>query len=412
VGGSKGKDNWTVKTKKNSYWGRLPGWKNSFGSRLAWVFILVITLVAILGPFIANEKPWYCRLDGKSYFPVISGIEESTLSSNHPSHSPVSWYNTKFESIWYAPVPYSYYTIDSKAGSLLSPLDGEDQRVRFKHWLGTDLAARDVLSGMIRGCRISLLIGLGSMLLALLIGVPLGSLAAYWGNKDWKVSWFQIIAAFIFIMIVIYVWWMPVSFIVKAITLLVLIAISLALNHFTAMMKPGKIQVPVDQLVMSVISIIDSFPGLFIILILLVIIPAKGWVIVMSVIALLRWPVIARYMRAEVFKIKESNYIKAVQVLNLPHSYIIRQHIVPYAFRPVMISFIFGIASAILAESSLSFLGIGLPAEELNWGRLLSQARNHFDAWWLVLFPGAAIFFTLLSLYTIGNALQKKVETR
>ncbi|MGB4850215.1 MAG: ABC transporter permease, partial [Saprospiraceae bacterium] len=60
--------------------------------------------------------------------------------------------------------------------------------------------------------------------------------------------------------------------------------------------------------------------------------------------------------------------------------------------------------------SSLSFLGIGLPAEEMNWGRLLSQARNHFDDWWLVFFPGCAIFFTLLALYTIGNNLQKRIE--
>ena len=73
-----------------------------------------------------------------------------------------------------------------------------------------------------------------------------------------------------------------------------------------------------------------------------------------------------------------------------------------------MISFIFGVSSAILAESSLSFLGIGLPPEELNWGRLLSQSRNHFEAWWLVVFPGAAIFFTLLSLYMIGISAQKE----
>jgi peptide/nickel transport system permease protein len=78
-----------------------------------------------------------------------------------------------------------------------------------------------------------------------------------------------------------------------------------------------------------------------------------------------------------------------------------------------LISFIFGISSAILAESSLSFLGIGLPTEEINWGRLLAQSRNHFDAWWLVVFPGFAIFFTLLSLYAIGNAWQKeKVGSR
>jgi len=163
---------------------------------------------------------------------------------------------------------------------------------------------------------------------------------------------------------------------------------------------------------MGLISIVDSFPALFIILILLVVFPVQGWITVMMVIALLRWPVMARYMRAEIFKMKESNYIKAAQVLNLPDLKILSSHIIPYAFRPVMVSFIFGVSSAILAESSLSFLGIGLPAEELNWGRLLSEARNHFDAWWLVVFPGSAIFFTLLSIYTIGNVWQKSLELR
>jgi len=116
-------------------------------------------------------------------------------------------------------------------------------------------------------------------------------------------------------------------------------------------------------------------------------------------------------MRAEVFKMKELHYIQAAQVINLPSWTIITRHIIPFAFRPVMISFIFGVASAILAESSLSFLGIGLPPEQMNWGRLLAQSRSHFDAWWLVVFPGFAIFFTLLSLYVIGNSWQRRLET-
>ncbi len=401
-----------MKKLKKLYGNYLPGWNNSISARIAWIFILVLVIIALLGPFIANEKPYYCKLDGINYFPIFSGTEESALSSLHPSHSPVSWYHTDFESIWYAPVPFSYYTIGLNAGALLSPFDIQSQPIRFRHWMGTDIAGRDVLAGMVRGCRISLLIGIGSMVLALLMGVPLGSLAAYWGNHDWRVSWVHFITALITLTGIIYLWCVPIGMIYKGIGFTMIVAFCMLMYYLSGKIKTDKITLPVDSLVMSLISVIDSFPGLFIILILLVLIPVKGWVIVMGAIALLRWPVMARYMRAEVFKIKESNYIKAAQVLNLPHSYIVRQHIIPYAFRPVMISFIFGISSAILAESSLSFLGIGLPAEELNWGRLLSQARNHFDAWWLVFFPGCAIFLTILSFYTIGNAVQKEVEGR
>ena len=158
------------------------------------------------------------------------------------------------------------------------------------------------------------------------------------------------------------------------------------------------------------VNIVDGFPAMFLIIVLVVLLPFKGWLVIMLIIGLLHWPVMSRYVRAEVYKMRESNYIKAVQVINLPSYLILKKHILPFALRPVMVSFIFGVASAILAESTLSFLGIGLPLEQMNWGRLLAQSRSHFDAWWLMLFPGGAIFLTLISLYTIGNAWQRKIN--
>lgn len=380
----------------------------STSMKASLMFLAFVFVIAILAPFIANERPYYCKLDGKTYYPVFSGISESTLSSLHPQRSPVDWRKTDFDRIIYAPVPYSYHSIDSEAGAMLPPFKIVRDPIKFNHWLGTDIAGRDVLAGMIRGCRISLLIGFGSMLLALLIGVPLGSLGAYWGNRNWKISWLLILPVIIMMALIIYTVWLPATLKIKSFMLIAISFFTLASAKIIYKLKTKKIAVPVDRLLMGTITIIDSFPGLFIVMILLVIIPVKGWLIVLLSIALLRWPVMARYMRAEVFKMKESNYIKAAQISNLPHSYILMKHIIPYAIRPVMISFIFGVSSAILAESSLSFLGIGLPADELNWGRLLSQSRNHFDAWWLVFFPGCAIFFTLLSLYTIGNELESR----
>ncbi|MEO5906245.1 MAG: ABC transporter permease [Saprospiraceae bacterium] len=397
-------------TNVKKIWKQLPGWNESRGVRIAWIFLFIVGFIAFTGPFIANEKPYMCRLEGKTYFPLFSGTSASTLSAMHPSSSPVDWLTTDFESIWRTPIPYSHHTIDLKSGSNLSPFD-RSASIRFRHWLGTDPLGRDVMAGMIRGCRVSLLIGLGSMLLALMIGVPLGSAAAYWGNQQWRASFLRVMLILVFFAMLLYFLWMPFSMTMKLLFIALLIGVFVGLWYISGKMHLKQISVPVDQFVMGLASIIDSFPGLFIILILLFIIPVKGWMIVLLAIALLRWPSMARYMRAEVYKMKESNYIKAAQVLNLNDLYIMRKHIIPYAFRPVMISFIFGVSSAILAESSLSFLGIGLPAEEVNWGRLLSQARNHFDSWWLVFFPGAAIFMTLLSLYTIGNALQKKVMT-
>jgi peptide/nickel transport system permease protein len=321
----------------------------------------------------------------------------------------VDWNSTTFESVWRAPVPYSHSTIDLEAGAFISPFQSQKVSNRFRHWLGTDALGRDVLAGLIRGCRVSLLIGLGSMLLALLVGIPLGSIAAYWGNKDFRMTGLRLIILISTGFFLIVIWFAPLAIALKWIlTLLVGLACFFLIRKSKTKLL-GRVSIPLDQIVMGMISIIDGFPGIFLILILVAIVPLKGWVVVMFTIALLRWPSMARYMRAEVFKMRESNYIKAVQIINLPSLQILRKHIIPYAFRPVMISFIFGVSSAILAESALSFLGIGLPAEEINWGRLLAQSRNHFDAWWLVILPGSAIFFTLLSLYTIGNVWQKKL---
>ncbi len=388
-------------------WIALPGWSSSVSARIAWIFLFLIAFFALFGPMVANEKPYFCKLDGKRYYPLFSQVSESGLSKAHPNHSPVTWRQTSFESVWRAPIPYSHFSIDPQAKSYQQPLSYAQGEVRFRHWLGTDVLGRDVLAGMIRGCRVSLLIGFGSMLLALLIGIPLGSAAAFWGDTNWRISFSQLVQGMLAAVFVFLIWFTPLSLLVKMV-----LTMATLFSFWYFLWRKGsdgrkRFAVPLDQIVMGIISIIDGFPGIFLILILVAIIPVKGWVVVMFTIALLRWPGMARYMRAEVFKMTETNYVKAAQIATIPSKQILQKHIIPFAFRPVMIAFIFGVSSAILTESSLSFLGIGLPTEEINWGRLLAQSRNNFDAWWLVVFPGAAIFFTLLSLYTIGNVWQK-----
>lgn len=385
----------------------LPGWSSYLTARLAWIFLFMIAFLAVFGPLISNEKPYYCKLDGKGYFPLFTAVSESGLSAAHPDHAPVSWRNTSFQSVFRAPVPFSHQTIDLHSAAYQRPLTNPKEKRRFRHWLGTDMLGRDVLAGLIRGCRVSLLIGLGSMLIALLIGVPVGAAAAYWGDKGWRITTKQLLLTGLTSAITFLVWFTPLSMPVK---ILISVLLFTGLGFMVRGRHPNSrtnVPIPLDQLTLGVISIIDGFPGIFLILILVAIVPFKGWVVVMFTIALLRWPSMARYMRAEVFKMRETNYIKAAQISNISSTRILRKHIIPYAFRPVMITFIFGVSSAILTESSLSFLGIGLPTEEVNWGRLLAQSRNNFDAWWLVVFPGSAIFLTLLSLYTIGNAWQK-----
>jgi len=389
---------------------RLPGWKEGWAGKLAWTYLLLLGVFALLGPFIANDRPYRCELDGNVYYPLLSGLSEAELSTLHPAHSPVDWHRTAFTSVWRAPIPYGYRTIDLDAGTYRRPGTSGGQAGHAPHWLGTDSLGRDVLAGMVRGCRVSLWIGFGSMLLALLIAVPLGAIGAYAGNDKWRPSlgeWITVLAMIFLVGLIAYLP-IPTAAQIGWVAGALVIAYFLvpAARRWSGIRWP----LPIDRLVTGVISVLDGFPGLFVLLVVLAILPLKGWLAVTLVIAVLRWPAMARYTRGEVLKLKAEPYIMTARLMNLPDRRILWRHMVPYAMRPVLVSFIFGVASAILAESSLSYLGIGLAADELNWGRLLAQARNHFSAWWLVVFPGLAITLTLISLYAIAGAWERRLQ--
>jgi peptide/nickel transport system permease protein len=387
---------------------KLPGWSSGMAARVSWVALGAMALLAVFGPLIANERPYLCVLDGKTYFPLFTGITEAELSVRHPAHSPVDWHETAFVRIWRAPVPFSYNTIDLDAGTFVPPGASAASLRGATHWLGTDSLGRDVLAGMVRGCRVSLVIGFGAMLLALLLGVPLGAVAGYAGNAGWRMTWGQLILVVMLAAAGIIVGYSPLRSGLKIVVQGLVAGIAIGILLLRKPVERGGAAFPADRAVMALISILDGFPGLFLILIVLAVLPVQGWLAVTLVLAGLRWPVMARYMRAEVLKARSMPHIQSAKLLNLPDRRILWAHIVPYALRPVLVSFIFGVASAIVAESSLSYLGIGLAADELNWGRLLAQARNHGDAWWLVVFPGAAISMTLIALHVIAEAWERE----
>ena len=132
----------------------------------------------------------------------------------------------------------------------------------------------------------------------------------------------------------------------------------------------------------------------------------------MVIIGLIGWTGIAKFIRAELLRIRKLGYVESAQAFGYSELRIILRHAIPNALTPVLIAIAFGIASAILTEASLSFLGIGVPPDHVTWGYLLQLSRSHFQAWWLAIFPGIAIFLTVTIFNVLGESLTEALDPK
>ncbi|HET9424787.1 MAG TPA: ABC transporter permease [Gemmatimonadaceae bacterium] len=219
------------------------------------------------------------------------------------------------------------------------------------HLLGTDDLGRDILARMIHGARVSLAVGLLATLIALVVGSFLGALAGYYGGAaDWIVS--------------------------------------------------------------RVIEVVLCFPFLFLVLGIVALFRPSIWTIMIA-LGLTSWTSEARYVRGEFLRIREIEYAQAARASGARDARIIFRHLLPNALAPVIVSASFGVAVAILTESALSFLGLGVPLPTASWGGMLSKAYEHIEyAWWLVLFPGLAIFSTVAAFNIVGERFRDALDPR
>lgn len=217
------------------------------------------------------------------------------------------------------------------------------------HLLGTDELGRDLLARLIHGGAVSLAVGFTAAAIALIVGSLLGSIAGFYGGAvDWMVS--------------------------------------------------------------RLIEVVLCFPFLFLMLAVVAFFPQSLLTIVLA-LGLTAWTNEARLVRAEFLRLKEREFSEAARASGARDGRIILRHLLPNALAPVIALASFGVGSAILVESALSFLGLGVPLPMSSWGSILSSADDHMDhAWWLALFPGLAIFMTVAACNVLGDALRDVLD--
>jgi peptide/nickel transport system permease protein len=314
-------------------------------NRVGFCFVVGMLIFALLAPFIANNKPYYYKHEGKTSYPILEDVYVLGQYFKHPEFMNTNFRdlkNTPGHTVVLAPVPYSPY--EYNLDEILLPPSAT-------HYMGTDDQGRDVAARMIYGSQISLSVGFVAVALYVLIGIIIGAIAGYFGG------------------------W-------------------------------------IDIVISRLIEIVMCFPTFFLILAIIAFIEPSIYKI-MIVIGITSWTGIARLVRGEFFKLRDQDFVTSARALGVSTPGIIFKHILPNALSPVLVSITFGIASSIMVESSLSFLGFGVQPPTASWGQILSQSRDYMDiAWWLMAFPGFAIFLTITAFNLVGDGMRDAIDPR
>lgn len=240
--------------------------------------------------------------------------------------------------------PYTGNVLDNLMPPMSPAMDGPN------YILGTDASGRDVLSVILYGARISLTVGIVTVIISGVFGATLGVIAGYF-------------------------------------------------------------QGVVDEVIMRLVDVQLAFPFILLALIIMFVL-GPGLFNVIAVLIITTWPLYARVARAEALRLRRSEYVLAARTMGASNARIILRHIVPNALTPLIVVASAAVPQMIVFEAALSFLGVGMPPSTPSWGGMLSAGRNYLsEAWWVATFPGVAIMLTVLSINILGDWLRDRLDT-
>jgi len=374
-----------------SFWGRaIHDTLQDFGARLGLVWIILLVAVAVLVPMLANTEPLAVKIGGHWSFPAARHLTPTDVTLFILAAATLAVLPVRRVSVarrllfllvvlavsipltilFVKPpitVDWQQYRDLQRAGKIqfkvMAPLpysandyqrDDPDQVLQPPsrvHWLGTEANGGDVLSRMMYATRIALSIGLVSTSIAVVIGVVVGGLMGYFVGR-------------------------------------------------------------IDIFGMRLIEIFEAIPTLFL-LITFVAFYGRSLIMIMVIIGVTGWTGEARFIRAEFLRLRKQDFVHAAVAAGLPLRSILFRHLLPNGITPILVMSSFGIASAILYESTLSFLGLG-PVDVPSWGQMLNQSLGVGGTfvWWIAVYPGLAIFLTVFAYNLLGEALRDALDPK
>ncbi len=323
--------------------------RNRQGYWSLWLFCALV-LVSLFAELVSNDKPLIVRYEGQTYFPMLRDYSEKTFGGDFDT--PTDYLDPFIQQRLSTDGNWALYTLNRYGPNTLNYFakSPNPSAPTADNWLGTDDRGRDLLAQLLYGFRVSVLFGLALTATGVLLGVVTGAIQGFFGGKT-----------------------------------------DLAFQRF--------------------IEIWGSMPELYLLIIFSAVF-APSIALLLILLSLFGWMGLSDYVRAEFLRNRQLDYVKAARALGVGNWHIIWRHILPNSLTPVVTFLPFRMSAAILALTSLDFLGLGVPPGTPSLGELLSQGKNSIDAWWISLSTFAVLVVTLLLLTFMGDALRDALDPR
>ena len=323
--------------------------RNRLGHLSLWVMAALL-VVSTLAELVSNDRPIVARIDGRWYAPIVANPSEKALGGDFGT--PTDWKDPLIGALLAKPGNWALTTVNPHSANSIDyfnpALDPAPPSAR--NWLGTDSKGRDMLARLLYGFRVSIWFALALTLAGTAIGIALGALQGFFGGRT-------------------------------------------------------------DLVLQRLIEIWGAVPELYL-LIIFASIFEPSLLLLLVLLALWGWMGLSDYVRAEFLRNRSLEFVKAARALGLSNAQIIRRHVLPNSMTPVITFLPFRMSGAILALTSLDFLGLGVPPSVPSLGELLKIGKDNLDSWWVIVPTFAVLVATMLLLTFIGDALRDAFDTR